>query len=160
MRKYLLILLSLLFLTVDAQFRHGFISDPDGYVNVRRTTSTRSAIERRIPDGASIFYIPEGNGWSAVYSDPGQNFMGYVHSSRIRPAHHRPEAPRNGGRIWATVSDPDGYTNIRAGQSTNSRVVWRVPSGKEVQVSRSGAWRKVWVDGEYRGYIHSSRLVY
>ncbi len=65
--------------------RYGRVSDPDGYTNIRRGPSTKSPIIGRYNSGDYLYYVPQSNGWSKVYSGVrGNTFMGYMHTSRIR----------------------------------------------------------------------------
>lgn len=59
----------------------------------------------------------------------------------------------------ATINDPDGYTNVRAGPSTSSPVVTRVNQGEEVSLvpSTTDWWRLRTARGD-TGYIHRSRV--
>lgn len=68
------------------------------------------------------------------------------------------DAPADGTRR-ATIDDPDGYSNIRAGPSTNSPVVTRVNQGEEVSVvpSTTDWWRLRTAKGD-TGYVHRSRV--
>ena len=55
--------------------------DPDGYVNVRASASTSSAIVGRLTSGYRYQFSGSGT-WRKVYKNNGA-FWGYVHSSRI-----------------------------------------------------------------------------
>ncbi|MBE7493973.1 MAG: SH3 domain-containing protein [Verrucomicrobiaceae bacterium] len=60
------------------------------------------------------------------------------------------------------VEDPDGYTNVRSGPSTKSKVVGKVLSGAVVAIEpeQQGDWALLYFHDttEESRYIHSSRL--
>ena len=64
--------------------------------------------------------------------------------------------------IRATISDPDGWTNVRSGPSTNHQIVGKVFEGDVIyyQVVKGSNWYKIFdSDKCYWGYLHKSRLV-
>ena len=71
----------------SSTMKYGRVYDPkDNYVNIRRSPSTSAAICRRYNTGDYLYYIPQSNGWSKVYSGKStKTFMGYMHTSRIVP---------------------------------------------------------------------------
>lgn len=61
----------------------------------------------------------------------------------------------------AVINDPDGYTNVRKGQSTNTTIVMRILEGEEFFVQKGKTnWWPVYLDkkGPMKGYIHNSRV--
>ncbi|MBM3466050.1 MAG: SH3 domain-containing protein [Armatimonadetes bacterium] len=58
----------------------------------------------------------------------------------------------------ATVEDPDGYVNLRAGPSKDYPVLARVPRREAVFVLGPGEWTRVMTAAGREGYLHSSRL--
>src|SRR5687767_1261851 len=61
----------------------GVISDPDGYVNVRRDKSTASPVIAKVKDNEPFTFEPdEGMEWCRVNLRSGET--GWMHSSRIR----------------------------------------------------------------------------
>lgn len=64
------------------------------------------------------------------------------------------------GEVRAVINDPDGYTNIRSGQSSSTTIVARVDDG-EVFLTKPAPGKDWWpvrtADGQY-GYIHRSRV--
>ena len=64
--------------------------------------------------------------------------------------------------IRATISDPDGWTNVRSGPSTSHQIVGKVFEGDVIyyQVVKGSNWYKIFdSDKCYWGYLHKSRLV-
>ena len=57
------------------------------------------------------------------------------------------------------ISDPDGYTNVREGKSTSSKIIATVDSGLPIRVldTRGNWWQVMTKDNEI-GYIHKSRI--
>ena len=59
-----------------------YISDPDGYTNVRESKSTSSKIITTVDSGLPIRVLePTGNWWQVMTKD---NEIGYIHKSRIK----------------------------------------------------------------------------
>jgi uncharacterized protein YgiM (DUF1202 family) len=59
----------------------------------------------------------------------------------------------------ATVVDPDGWTNLRANASTESKIKGRVMAGTEVDIIyKVGKWHLVKTPSGLTGLIHGSRL--
>lgn len=86
-RKYLLVLL---FIIVNqlAHAQFAKIIDKDGYVNVRKQATVKSAIVSKINANEIVYAFPDKQfgDWVIVdYTDnQGKNITGYVHSSRIK----------------------------------------------------------------------------
>lgn len=63
---------------------------------------------------------------------------------------------------YGRVTDPDGYTNIRKGPSTNYPIVRRYYSGEYLYyVPQKSGWSKVYSgvsNSTYMGYMHTSRI--
>ena len=57
------------------------------------------------------------------------------------------------------ISDPDGYTNVREGKSTSSKIITTVDSGLPIRVldTTENWWQVMTKDNEI-GYIHKSRI--
>ena len=57
------------------------------------------------------------------------------------------------------ISDPDGYTNVREGKSTSSKIITTVDSGLPIRVLEpTGNWWQVMTKDNEIGYIHKSRI--
>ena len=57
------------------------------------------------------------------------------------------------------ISDPDGYTNVRGGKSTSSKIITTVDSGLPIRVLEpTGNWWQVMTKDNEIGYIHKSRI--
>ena len=57
------------------------------------------------------------------------------------------------------ISDPDGYTNLREGKSTSSKILGTVKSGEKIEVlNNKGNWWQVMTKDNEIGYIHKSRI--
>jgi hypothetical protein len=60
--------------------------------------------------------------------------------------------------LWYTVSDPDGYSNLRA--TPDGEIIKEVYEGTTFQViGTEGEYKKVRMEDGVEGYIHSSRVV-
>ena len=57
------------------------------------------------------------------------------------------------------ISDPDGYTNLREGKSTSSKILGTIKSGEKIEVlDTTGDWWQVMTRDNEIGYIHKSRI--
>jgi hypothetical protein len=62
----------------------GQISDPDGYVNVRKKPSAKAPIVSKILKGGYFFYTPDSySDWWLIRSKENATLLGYIHRSRI-----------------------------------------------------------------------------
>ena len=138
---------------------YGQVSDPDGYTNIRRGPSTSYPIVRRYDSGDYLYYTPQNNGWSLVYSGVKANtFMGYMHTSRIvRVDPNRSDSYGYSGdnfRKGYIVDPVDNYVNIRKGPGINYAIVGRLDTYTDVYYTTTGSnWYK-----NYLGYIYHDRV--
>jgi hypothetical protein len=60
----------------------------------------------------------------------------------------------------AIIQDPDGYTNVRNGMSTNSKIIDRLFEGEHYEVfpSSDNNWWAVYTQSNVKGYVHKSRI--
>ena len=57
------------------------------------------------------------------------------------------------------ISDPDGYTNVREGKSTSSKILGTIKSGETIEVlNNTGNWWQEMIKDNEIGYIHKSRI--
>ncbi len=144
---------------------YGQVSDPDGYTNIRRGPSTSYPIVRRYDSGDYLYYTPQGNGWSLVYSgDKANTFMGYMHTSRIvRVDPNRSDSYGYSGDSYRKgyIVDPvDDYVNIRKGPGMNYAIVGRLDTYTDVYYTSTGSnWYKVYdMNKNYLGYVYYNRV--
>jgi len=75
-----------------------------------------------------------------------------------KPAAQPASAPA-GGEVRATIVDPDGWTNVRAGPSRSSAVIGRINQGDIFWTRpRDGIWWPARTAGGLDGYVHRSRV--
>ena len=123
-RLSLLLMGLMVAMMASAQGRcRGFVFDTDGYVNVRKSASTSSAIVRQVKNNTTLFYSPTGGNWYQVSLTAGGAAIGYVYWNRIAMS-----SDDLGNYV---VTDPDGYTNVRQGTSTSTAVVKRMNRGNQ-----------------------------
>ena len=61
--------------------------------------------------------------------------------------------------VLAKIQDPDGYTNIRKGPTTNSEIIGTVKDGDTLLVNPdTSTWWRVKTEGNVLGFIHKSRI--
>lgn len=149
---------------------YGQVSDPDGYTNIRRGPGTNYPIVRQYNSGDYLYYSPQSNGWSLVYSGVKANtFMGYMHTSRIikidpnqgSSYSSSSSSSSNGNYHEGYIVDPvDDYVNVRKGPGTNYAIVGRLDTYTDVYYTTTGSsWYKVY-DGNYNylGYVYYNRI--
>ena len=104
------------------------IVDPDGYVNVRQSPNSKSAVLRTLSSGTKVYYEyePSYNGWCRIANTSAGSSIGYIHSSRLSD-------------IWtmdACIHDTDGaYTNLR--KSPGGDVAKKLPTNNMYILSLS-----------------------
>ena len=151
-------------LTMNAQQYYGRVSDKDGYVNIRKGPGTNYAIVRRYQSGEYLYYTPQSNGWSKVYSaKTSSSYMGFMSTSRIKNVDPQSSVDAPPASAWLTgkVTDPeDSYVNIRKGPGTKYAITGRLDVGSTVYFKKtSAAWVKVYDSNKkYLGYMSKSRI--
>ena len=161
-RLFLFAMVTLLsVLTMNAQQYYGRVQDSDGYTNIRRGPGTNYAIVRQYNSGDYLYYTPQKNGWSKVYSAKNANsFMGYMSTSRIVKVN--PNSGYDGDAFLSgVITDPtDSYVNVRRGPGTNYAISSRLDVGTRIYYVRTGTgWVKVYDRGKnYLGYVAASRI--
>ncbi len=65
-----------------------------------------------------------------------------------------------GEKHIAVIEDPDGYTNVREGMSTESKIIDRLFEGEHYVVypTADNNWWMVYTQAKVRGYVHKSRV--
>lgn len=60
----------------------------------------------------------------------------------------------------AIIQDPDGYTNVRNGMSTNALIIDKLFEGEHYEVfpSSDSNWWMVLTQTKVKGYVHKSRI--
>lgn len=65
----------------------------------------------------------------------------------------------NQEKIYSTIIDPDGYTNLRAGKNNSSEILQKIKTGEQVEIlDQSGDWWLVVSKEGKKGYVHKSRI--
>ncbi|MCG8865320.1 SH3 domain-containing protein [Tenacibaculum finnmarkense] len=60
---------------------------------------------------------------------------------------------------YGVINDPDGYTNLRHGKESSSKVIKRVKTGEKFGIeTNKGAWWIVVTEDGSRGFMHRSRI--
>lgn len=163
MKKVVFLLVMMLSaLTLNAQQYYGRVSDPDGYTNIRRGPATSYPIVRRYNSGEYLYYTPQGNGWSKVYSGARSNtFMGYMYTNRIKRVNPNSSNDTSTSYRSGYITDPrDSYVNLRKGPGTNYAITGRLNVGTFVYYTKaSSKWYKVYNRSKrYLGYIYYDRI--
>ena len=164
MKRILLFSLVMLLsaLTVNAQQYYGRVQDKDGYTNIRRGPSTNYAIVQRYNSGDYLYYTPQKNGWSKVYtSKSSSSFMGYMATSRIVRINPNSGDPAGPSFKSGYITDPtDSYVNVRRGPGTKYAICARLDVGTFVYYTKTNTdWVKVYDSEEtYLGYVYKTRV--
>ncbi len=149
-------------LSMHAQQYYGRVSDPDGYTNIRRGPGTQYAIVRSYRSGDYLYYTPQANGWSKVYSgQKSSTYMGYMSTSRIQNVNPQRTAKKANTLRGGYITDPvDNYVNVRRGPGTDYAIKTRLNVGTYVYYESVGnGWAKVYNrDRALIGYVALSRI--
>ena len=150
-------------LGVNAQQYYGRVQDKDGYTNIRRGASTNAAIVRQYQSGDYLYYTPQSNGWSKVYSGKSSNtFMGYMHTSRIvkvNPNGTSSSSSTTNLRRGTIVDPVDNYVNVRKGPGTKYAICTQLYVGTTVYYQSGSGWVKVYdANQRYLGYVYRNRI--
>jgi SH3-like domain-containing protein len=95
------------------------IVDPDGYVNVRQSPNSKSAIVKTLSSGTKVYYEMSNNDWCRIANTSAGKSIGYIHSSRLKDT----------WILEAGIYDTDGsYTNLR--KSPGGDVAMQLPTGR------------------------------
>lgn len=138
---------------VSGDYLHGKTVDADGFSNIRKEPTKDSPIVGTIKSDSRILYREiQGNSWYEVYSLT-KHFYGFMYSGLVRSMYAN-------DLQTGYVSDVDGYTNVRKGPSTQTEIVTSINDGGRLLFERSSnPWFKVFnTEGQYLGYMHSSRI--
>lgn len=165
MRRFLFFLLLLTAMTINAQKYYGYVSDPDGYTNIRSGASSKASIVRTYASGDYLYYTPVKNGWSKVYSGTSSStFMGYMHTSRIVRVdpnrNYYEELDDTPNLSQGYIVDPsDKYVNVRTGPGSNYSICTHLYVGTFVYYERGSKWVRVYDEGmNFLGYVARSRI--
>jgi SH3-like domain-containing protein len=115
-------------------------------------------------EGSTLPPIKEGNLSDSVNTQPFQSIAYQPTTPRLR-MEDRPNValervPDDEFPIPAQIQDPDGFTNIRVGRSTNSSIIGTVREGELFYVHPdASSWWKVKTRNQISGFIHKSRIV-
>jgi len=76
------------------------------------------------------------------------------------PNSRKPASTKSAKKYIAIIDDPDGYTNVRNGMSTNAKIIDRLNKGENFEVfpSSSNNWWIVYTKSNVTGYVHKSRI--
>ncbi|MBP2615887.1 SH3 domain-containing protein [Chryseobacterium jejuense] len=65
----------------------------------------------------------------------------------------------NQEKIYSTIIDPDGFTNLRKDKNTSSQIIQKIKTGEKIEVlDQSGDWWLVVSKEGKKGYVHKSRI--
>lgn len=101
------------------------VNDADGYVNIRKGMTTKSAVVRRVKTGTEVYVTPTGTNWYRLSLTENGAFIGYVYWNRIG-------IPADFASLYK-VTDKDGYTNVRLQATTKSKIVKTMATGQEFE---------------------------
>lgn len=147
---------------IQAQQYYGRVSDKDGYSNIRRGPGTNYAIVRTYRSGDYLYYTPQNNGWSKVYSGKSSNtYMGYMSTKLIVKVNPETGASQPSSLMRGTITDPvDSYVNVRRGPGTNYAISSQLSVGTTVYYEVANKnWAKVYNSKKtFLGYVALSRI--
>lgn len=96
--------------------------------------------------------------WTDWYEFPGIKYVSGDYKPEVPET--KPEEEALKPIATAVVTTVSGRLNLRAGKSTSSSILARIPKGQKVNVyEREETWSKTYFDGKY-GYVMNSFLVF
>lgn len=96
--------------------------------------------------------------WTDWYEFPGIKYVSGDYKPEVPETKPEEEAPKP--IATAVVTTVSGRLNLRAGKSTSSSILARIPKGQKVNIyEREETWSKTYFDGKY-GYVMNSFLVF
>lgn len=128
-----------------------YVADADGYANVRTGRGTNYSVVGSLSNGARVHVYRLRNGWYQIASG---DYSGYYISQNTLSKDYSADT-----EAVYTVSEPDGYANVRTGRGTAYSVAGSLSNGNRVRVKnlRDG-WYEI-ATGEYEGYYISSKTL-
>lgn len=125
----------------------GTVSITSGYLNVRKSASTKAEVIYSLKKGAHITLISKsGDWWKVEYS--GDKY-GFCHSDYIKEVSSTPK----------NVKLTSGTLNVRSGAGTSYSRIAGLANGKTViELSSSNGWSKILFNGTKIGYVSSRYL--
>lgn len=160
-RLFSVLIMVMISVTLFAQGKClGTITDSDGYVNVRKSMSTNSAIVQRIKEFDFVYITPTGSNWYRVSLSPKGGYIGYIYYDRVEiwTGGYNNKYATNWDFV---VTDADGYTNVRQLATTKSNVVKRLKRGKHFlgkYAADADGWIGVFEDDRLIGFVHQSKV--
>ena len=125
----------------------GIVSTSGSKLNVRKSSSTGSAVVTTLQKGTYVTLISRSGSW--WYVEYGKNKYGYCHADYISPV------PGSA----ATVSTSSGPLNVRSGAGTSYSRIGSLARGETVIVlSTSGGWSRILYHGTRTGYASAQYL--
>src|SRR5699024_5169874 len=123
--------------------------------NVRAKTSTKSKIIKQFPIGEVIEYQDYSKNWNQITVNVnGKKEIGYIHKKHVTN-----EKTKHDSLKGVAKKSP---TNVRAGASTKSKVIKKLPIGSvENYETFSKNWNKITVNVNGKsevGYIHKKHV--
>lgn len=140
---FLIILLSgfpALSSTKDAVY--GIVTTTSTPLNIRAGMSTNAKIIAKAPKGSQLRILETFGSWYKVELDDGKT--GYASKDYIKFTENV---------VYGIVTTTSTPLNIRAGMSTNAKIIAKAPKGSQVRIIETfGLWYKVELDNGKIGY--------
>lgn len=138
--------------SLDA-YCEGYIKREGGWTNARLHPTTQGSIASKIKDGTSVLIFRGTGNWSEVF-DTNQNYLGYVHNSKLVVTVYEMKE--------GYIKREGGYTNIRTKASGDAPIAHKIKDGTTIMFRATTTnWYKVYSydSWEFLGYVHKSKIV-
>lgn len=130
------------------------LSSSSSKLNVRKSATTKSAIQGTLRHGTQVEVLELSEEWSQIRSG---SLIGYVKTSYLSFGDSS-DAESAVKTAYITLKDSSGRLNVRSQASTASSIVGRLTHGAQVEVlGESGAWSRI-RRGTLSGYVMTSYL--
>lgn len=124
----------------------GLVATSTGYLNVRSTASTSSAILTSLPRNSYVTLLSKSGSWWAVKYASGK--YGYCYANYIQPV---------SGSFAAYITAD--YLNVRSGAGVSYGIQSVLTKGTGIVVlAQSGGWSRILYSGTKIGYVSSTYI--
>lgn len=134
-------------LAETSSFSAGITNITGGYLNVRKSASTKAEVVSTLKKGANVTLVSKsGDWWKVEYKS---NTYGYCHADYIKSVASKTK----------TVKLTSGTLNVRSGAGTSYSRTGGLANGKKVmELKVSNGWSFILYDGSKTGYVSSKYL--
>ena len=115
-----------------------------------------------INDSQTIFKIQQGGGLRSTYQKNNDqlfnNILNNISNEKASSSGENNSQLEDNQEVF-TISDPDGYTNVREEKNSKSKILFKINEGEEFYIkSKDTDWWEIEFNGK-SGFVHKSRII-